>query len=371
MNDRERENEKAIGQLLNKLNDDFYIRKEQFLSLLPSTCSFEKFTRIALTAATKTPDLLKADKRSFFLACLQCAQDGLVPDGKEGCLIFSKKTNKVQYQPMIGGILKKIRNSGELLSITSQIVYENDFFDYVLGDKEEIIHRPLIDRNRGKPRFLYAIAITKDAGIYREIMSYEEVEHTRRTSSKSPDSGPWVNQWGEMARKTVLKRLAKRLPLSTDVEEMFRREDEREEYESSNEIIKNKNSVIDQINAQLENKSAVEELQENGCVVIDDPRAESPKVFEAPPLKQEDFNSWSEEIIPNEAEITKIEMPTIDDPKNELPFISRGELNRYIAGAKAGKCTWKELASKYQMTKEDRLYALGQGAAILIEPGSM
>ncbi|WP_407523682.1 recombinase RecT [Methylobacterium oryzisoli] len=95
----------------------------------------------------------------------------------------------------------------------------------VLGDEERIEHEPKLDGPRGAPRATYAIAKTKDGGIYREVMSLEEIEKVRRVS-RAANKGPWVDWWEEMARKTVLRRLAKRLPMSTDMDDLIRRDDE-------------------------------------------------------------------------------------------------------------------------------------------------
>ncbi|MET3483166.1 recombinase RecT [Methylobacterium sp. 1973] len=194
----------------------------QVAAALPSHIRPEQFIRVAITAVTSDPSLLTADRQSLFEACMRSAQDGLLPDKREGALVIFN--NKVQWMPMIGGILKKIRNSGELKSIRAHVVFEGDEFEYALGDEERIEHRPIFDGDRGKVRCAYAIAETKDGGIYREVMSFADIEKVRKVS-RAATKGPWVDWWEEMARKTVLRRLAKRLPMSTDLAELFRRDD--------------------------------------------------------------------------------------------------------------------------------------------------
>jgi recombination protein RecT len=39
-----------------------------------------------------------------------------------------------------------------------------------------------------------------------------------RSRSKSKDNGPWMTDWVEMAKKTVLRRLFKMLPVSVEVQ---------------------------------------------------------------------------------------------------------------------------------------------------------
>lgn len=347
------------------LESQFAERKDQFLAVLPTNCTFEKFERVVKTAVIQNQDLLSADRTSLFLACFKCAQDGLLPDGRESALVMYGKN--VQYMPMIGGILKKIRNSGELLSISAHVVYELDEFDYCLGDNERIDHKPASDE-RGRPICAYAIVKTKDNAIYREVMSVKEIDAIR-SISRAKGGTAWTHHWAEMAKKTVIRRLSKRLPMCSDIDQIIRRDDEMYEFDNSNNFNRNKNSVIDQINAQLENKSAIEELQENGCLIIDDPKAN--ELSYPIEIKEGDRIIYEGKIHVAGKPMDSRDSEQEEDDTNPLPFISRGELNRYIAGAKAGKCTWKELGEKYQMTKEDRLHALGQGAAILIEPGSI
>lgn len=197
--------------------------EKQFALALPEHVSPEKFVRVVMTAINTNPDLQKADRESVLGAAMKCAQDGLLPDGREAALVVYG--GKASYLPMIAGVLVKVRRSGELKTINAHIVYENDTFDYVLGDEERIEHKPRLDGPRGKPIAAYAIAKTKDGGVYREVMSIEQVNAVRNVS-RAKNNGPWVAWWDEMARKTVLRRLAKRLPMSTDLMQVFQRDDD-------------------------------------------------------------------------------------------------------------------------------------------------
>ena len=86
-------------------------------------------------------------------------------------------------------------------------------FDYELGTKPQLTHKPLIVGDRGKPICVYAIAITTNGGEYMELMNMQEIEKCRAVSkaSSSPHS-PWVKWFDQMAKKTVMHRIAKRLP---------------------------------------------------------------------------------------------------------------------------------------------------------------
>lgn len=206
---------------------------DEFCKALPKHIPVEKFQRIVMSAVGANNDLLFADRTSLLAACMKSAQDGLLLDGRDAALVVFKAKQKdgsyaqmVQYMPMIGGILKKIRQSGELESITSEVVYQNDEFDrWMDEDGEHFKHRPSYGENRGDVILVYAFARTKDGGKYLEVMDRADVERVRQVS-RAKDNGPWVQWWNEMARKTVTRRLAKRLPSSTDIERMWENDNE-------------------------------------------------------------------------------------------------------------------------------------------------
>ncbi len=199
----------------------------KFGEMLPPQINPAKLVGTVMTAVNMQPDLLAADRRSLLVSCMRAAQDGLLPDGREAAFVIfgGRDGKKVQYMPMVGGLLKKLRNSGELASISAQVVYAKDQFDYQLGDEERIDHKPFFGADRGSPVAVYAVAKTKDGAVYREVMSVEEVEKVRNVS-RARDSGPWTQWWGEMAKKTIIRRICKRLPSSADLDQVLRHDDE-------------------------------------------------------------------------------------------------------------------------------------------------
>lgn len=195
----------------------------QIAAQLPASIKPEKFIGAVLVAVKLNPDLLGADKTTFYGACLKCAQDGLLPDGREAALVMF--AGKVQYMPMIGGLLKKVRNSGQVKKVSVQVVHENDLFDYELGGNDSLTHKPALT-DRGEPVAAYAIAWLNDGTMLApEVMSVEEIEKVRKVS-RSGDKGPWKQWWSEMARKTVFRRLAKSLPNAADLAQVLDHDNE-------------------------------------------------------------------------------------------------------------------------------------------------
>lgn len=194
----------------------------QFKAALPQHVSVEKFVRVTLTAVQTTPELLEADRRTLFAAATRAAQMGLLPDGREGAIVTFK--GQCQFMPMVAGVMKLVRNSGEISTWSVQAVYENDDFDYELGDNERIIHKPAL-RDRGGVVGAYSIVTMKDGEKSREFMGVEEIEAIRKRS-RSGGSGPWVTDFAEMAKKTVVRRHSKRLPMSTDLDGLLHEDDD-------------------------------------------------------------------------------------------------------------------------------------------------
>jgi recombination protein RecT len=211
----------AFRQAIDKMGD-------QFKAALPQHITVERFKRTLLTAVQMTPDLLEADRRTLFAAAMRSAQMGLLPDGREGAItaFFNKRAGvkQCQFMPMFSGILKLIRNSGELSSIDAILVHRADRFTYHPGVDLVPVHEPDWFGDRGDAIGVYAVAKMKDGSAYVEIMNRKQIEQVRAVS-RSADSGPWRDWWEEMWRKSVIRRLAKRLPLSTDLDGVLHDDD--------------------------------------------------------------------------------------------------------------------------------------------------
>jgi recombination protein RecT len=198
----------------------------QFATVLPKHIPAERFGRVVLTAVQTTPELLNVERRSLWNACMRAAQDGLLPDGRLAALVVFKDKKRgpiAQYMPMIAGIRQKIRNSGEVSTFDAHVVHEKDLFDYELGDDPHIVHRP-VRGDRGKIIAAYSVALLKDGSRSREVMWIDEIEQVRKMS-RAGDGGPWVTWYGEMCKKTVARRHAKVLPMSSDIDDLLRQDD--------------------------------------------------------------------------------------------------------------------------------------------------
>jgi recombinational DNA repair protein RecT len=94
-------------------------------------------------------------------------------------------------------------------------VHEGDEFEFELGSRPFIKHKPLLN-NRGPLIAVYAVAHLPRGGIQIEVMGKEEVDQ-HRAKSRASGNGPWVDFYEAMALKTVVRKIAKYLPKSSEI----------------------------------------------------------------------------------------------------------------------------------------------------------
>ncbi len=183
--------------------------RERLSQALPPGVDVDRFQRVVLTAIQQNPQIASGDRAALYNAAIRAAADGLLPDGREGAFVIMK--GAPQWMPMVAGIIKRLATAG--ITIDAQIVHEADHFEQTLGDDASIVHRaPKLGTPRGEPLGAYAIAKLPNGMVMREVMDRDQIEQVRK-ASRSANAGPWQQWWTEMARKTVIRRLAKRLPI--------------------------------------------------------------------------------------------------------------------------------------------------------------
>ena len=197
--------------------------KSQIALALPKHLNPDRMARIVTTEVRKTPALLECSPKSLFGAVIQASQLGLEPGSALGhCYLLpfrNKKQKARDVQLIIGyrGMIDLARRSGQVISIVARAVYETDTFTYAYGLEDTLEHAPFEGKDRGALTHVYAIAKLKGGGVQWEVMTRAEVDAIR-AQSKAADSGPWVTHYDEMAKKTVVRRLFKFLPVSVEIQ---------------------------------------------------------------------------------------------------------------------------------------------------------
>lgn len=206
---------KAEITIRDRLEGDAF--KAAVAKALPRHLTPDRFIRVACTAIMKTPKLGQCDQTSFFNALLTLSQLGIEPDGRRAHLIpfENKKRGCTEVQLMIDykGLAELIIRSGLVSYLHADVVCDKDDFEYNRG--ELVKHTINFREPRGAIYAAYCICKFKDGSEKCDVMSVDEIEAIR-SRSRAAQSGPWVTDWSEMAKKTVFRRLSKWLPLSPE-----------------------------------------------------------------------------------------------------------------------------------------------------------
>jgi len=193
------------------------IMANEIKTALPKHMDSARFSRIVMTAVSRSPKLLECDQNSFFGCLLLSAQLGMEPNGPDQKAFLIPFGKECQFIMGYKGLLELCRRSGELSSIHAEIAYENDELEVILGIDPTIIHKPNLKGDRGEVVLAYSVARFKDGSKDFAWMTKSEIDRVRE-SSKSKNSPAWIQWWTEMAKKTVLKRHLKTLPMNAEIQ---------------------------------------------------------------------------------------------------------------------------------------------------------
>lgn len=186
----------------------------------------QRFARCLVTEVQRNPFIQTCTGLSLLGSLIQAAQLGLEVGGPLGQAylvpFWNSKVGANEAQMQVGyrGLLTLGYRSGQVGNMFAQLVHANDEFDIDLGSTPRVRHRPAITKERGEVIGVYAVllkTVTDRPDV--EWMSKQDIEDHKNKYSKAANKGfsPWQTAWGEMARKTPLRRLAKRTPVSVDL----------------------------------------------------------------------------------------------------------------------------------------------------------
>lgn len=207
----------------------FDANKDTLKALLPRHMTPERMLKIAMGALRTTPKLMGCTVQSLFGAVVHCSQLGLEPNTPQGHIYLipfeNKRKGVTEVQIVVGfkGLVDLARRSGQIVSISARARHRNDEWKMLLGTEDTIHHIPA-DGDRGEVIGFYAVAKLQGGGVQFEYMNRADVEKVRdasqgyKTAVKFGKSdSPWMAHFDEMAKKTVVRRLCKMLPMSIEM----------------------------------------------------------------------------------------------------------------------------------------------------------
>lgn len=207
-------------------------RKNALASVVTGGLTTERAIGVLLACASRTPKLLACTPASIY-ECLHTASSlGLelgsllgeaypVPYKDKATLIIGYK-----------GLVKLARKGG-MRAVEARVVREHDKFVLRYGLEPTLEHTPSMEADPGEARWVYAIARLPDGEVQFDVMSAEQVDairdrDPRRSDAAGRGESPWATDWEEMAKKTVLRRLAKLLPMKAEHIEALSAEEARD-----------------------------------------------------------------------------------------------------------------------------------------------
>ena len=183
---------------------DFNIARfvQNSVALLNGNDTLQKFARENGTAQIKQGLI-----RGAFL--------GLDALNNEMYLVPYGKT--LNFMPSYKGMTKLAQKyaTRPIKTIYAKVVREGDEFEEVINNGEPSINFKAVPFSDKPIIGCFAVCQYVDGGMVYEVMSKADVEKCRK-SSKAQNSPAWNGFWSEMAKKTVLRRLAKNLSIDMD-----------------------------------------------------------------------------------------------------------------------------------------------------------
>jgi recombination protein RecT len=213
------EKESPRGSLLAVLEK----QEGAIIASLPKHLPAERMLRIGRTAISKTPALWECSPQSVIASIVEASQLGLEPNGPlgEAALVPFKnwrtKGKECQLMVQYRGYIELAERSGKVEFVDAQVVYEGDQFEFEYGSEQKLRHVPAFSRPASAGVVcVYGIVKFKTGASKFVVLSPAEVEEIR-SCSRAADGDAWKKWWGEMAKKTALRRLFKYVPLSSEM----------------------------------------------------------------------------------------------------------------------------------------------------------
>lgn len=196
-----------------------YAYKDRVESLLENNpnINVDRFLAMAFNAVKrdkKLLDVVEKNPASLFASLLLCAEYGLSPSPEVGEAWLIPYGSACQFQLGYQGLIKIAYRNPEITSISAEVVYEMDEFEWGLGLEPFLTHKPSTGE-RGAVAYVYCIAKFRNSEPMFKVMSQSELKDIQRMS-KAGNKGIWFNRerdpQGWMLKKTCLKQLLKLVP---------------------------------------------------------------------------------------------------------------------------------------------------------------
>lgn len=191
-------------------------RRAHMAAVAASHLDPERVTRIVLGCVARTPKLGQCTTASIVRSVMQSVELGLEPGSATGQAYLVPFGQDCTLVIGYRGLLDLMRRTGQVASVNAQAVYEGDEFEIAFGIEDTLRHIPKGDPDPAKLIGAYAVVRFRDGSHQLGYMTRKQIDAIR-SRSRAGNSGPWVTDYAEMARKTVLRNVAKWCPMSIEM----------------------------------------------------------------------------------------------------------------------------------------------------------
>lgn len=198
--------------------------KERFVTIADER-TFDVESLFAMQLLTKTDYAMKVaneNPQSVRNAMFNVASTGLTLNPANAYAYLVPRDGAIMLDISYKGLIKIATDAGSILWARAEVVHADDKFTYNGPAAMPEHHANPFKKDRGDVIGAYCIARTVDGDILTEVMDMAEIEKVRAKSMSynKKKSGPWVEWFGEMVRKTVIKRASKTWPYSSRMEKL-------------------------------------------------------------------------------------------------------------------------------------------------------
>jgi recombination protein RecT len=178
---------------------------------LPESFNKQRFALNFVSLINDKPELKAYSKEELGVALVRSAQDNLDALNNE-VYIYKGYSGKLTYTISYKGLRKMaIEKSVKPISnIYAKLIKEGDEVDEEFVDGQAHIHYKSKFGNTGAILGVFAVCVFKDGTEIYEVMTKEEIDACK---DKSRNSGAWKDFYGEMAKKSAIRRLCKNITL--------------------------------------------------------------------------------------------------------------------------------------------------------------
>jgi phage RecT family recombinase len=175
----------------------------------------------ALMVAANESELAKCSAPSVLIAAHNCARIGLMPGRIYGYAFFvplekRRGSGDFRAELWIGypGYIELSSRNGYLASVECDCVFEGEEFRVWTDEKgKHMIHEPDLGRDVYRDRITqaYCVAQLRSGGSTIEVCTRSQIDNAKRSTPG------WKQNEYEMARKTPIRRAAKRWPKTREM----------------------------------------------------------------------------------------------------------------------------------------------------------